>query len=390
MAPSCDDVGDGRLELDPGAEPQIHPAAAWDGEALQLVWNGPRDPDSGNFQVLRRRVYCDGTMDDAQVVDGDATTNNVDPAVAVSGDRVLAAWQADSGASPYNLSIGVAPLPLTGDPDRPWAPLEMQRADGPYEGNAWMPRLAPEPGGFVLAGSRGIDSIGRFQSFVQTLELDGAPWGASEDVNLEFEVSQVEPALGLRADRTRVVAWEERPDEGDNRVVWRELGPDGFGPMGDAAGLATQEDFGVLEKVALAVEPTEREAVVFVAHGGADIDVTLEVVDRGDGTPGPTARLGEVGETDHTPAVVLGPDGGVVIWHQVVSGLSNELLVQPFRLEGDPVEEIVLGEVVTVVDEAVAPYPPSITPVGDGLWFLAWSEGQSPALRLAGRFLRIE
>jgi len=398
LARGCEEPASQTLDIDPGGfEPQIHPTAAWDGDALQVVWNGPRDGESGAFAVLRSRVWCDGTREAIQVVDAGDLANNVDPAVSVSSGRALVAWQSDDSSSPFNLSISTAALPLSGDPDRPWQPLEMQRGGDPYEGNAWMPRLADdEGGGFVLAGSRGIDSIGRFQSFLQTLDLDGEPFGPSEDVGLEFEVSQVEPAIAVRANRTRVLGWEERPDEGDDRVVWRELLPDGLGTATDTATLSAQTELGTLARVAVAVEQTPREAVVFVAHGGAgaDLDITVEVVARGDGEPGPTQRLGLGDEAEHSPGIGLGPDGGAVVYYRLLSGLANELVVQPFRLDGDPdgvVSDVSMGDAITIeTEQPVLPYPPSITNVGPGLWFLTWSEGTGTALRVRGRFLRID
>lgn len=395
---ACADPTRETLTLDPDAPgPQIHPAAVWDGEALQVVWNGPRDPDSGDFAVRRARLWCDGSTDAVQVIDSGAGANNVDPAVAVSAGRALVAWQSDDGSSPFNLSISTAVLPLTGDPDRPWQTLEMERGDAPFEGNAWMPRVADDAGGgFVLAGSRGIDAIGRFQGFLQALDLDGQPFGPSEDGGLEFEVSQVEPALAIRANRTRILGWEERPDDGADRVVWRELRPDGLGPATNAAGLAAQQDLGALARVAIAVERSDREAVLFVAHGGsgAELDVTLEVVDRGDGEPGPSLRLGGPGDTEHTPGIALGSSGGAVVYHRVVSGLANDLVVHPFRLDGDPdapLTDIRLGDPITIdTEEPVAPYPPSITWVTDDAWFLTWSEGSGAGLRVRGRFVTLE
>jgi len=387
----CDPISE-RIELDAdGPDPQAHPTAAWDGGALQVAWNGPRDPDSGQFAVRHTVLACDGAMQAVQVLDDGAATNNVDPAVAVSGDRVLVAWQADSGAEPYNLSIATRPLPLSGDPDRPWAPLEMRRADAPYAGNAWMPRLADDGGGgFVLAGSRGIDAVGRFQGFLQDLDVDGAPFGDSQDLALTFEVSQLEPAVAVAPDRTRIIGWEERPDEGDNRVVWRTVQPDGIGPGTEPEGLLAEQELGILERVGVAVEPTERGAVAMVAHGGSGaLDVTLEVIDRGDGARGPRVLLGDGGAVDHTPGLVLGADGGAAIWHRQLSGLANELWVQPFRLEGEPVAEIALGEPVRIDAEAdVAPYAPTLVSIGDGWWFVAWSE--TGTFRVAGRFVRLE
>ncbi len=386
------------LSLDPDADgPQIHPAAAWDGEALQVVWNGPRDPDSGDFAVRKTRLLCDGSAEAIQILDPGALGSDVDPSVAVSAGRTLVAWQSDDGGSPYNLSIGLVTAPVSGDPDRPWRTLQMQRNEQPYEGNAWMPRLADDAGGgFVLAGSRGIDAVGRFQGFVQALDLDGEPFGPSEDAGIEFEVSQVEPAIAVRANRTRILGWEERPDAGQDKVVWRELLPDGLGPASQVADMQAEAELGPLARVAIAVERSPREAVLFVAHGGSGgaLDVTLEVVDRGDGLPGPTLVLGRAQDTEHTPGIALGTDGGVLVYHRVLSGFANELVLQRFRLDGDPdapLTGITMDDPQVVqTDEPVAPYPPSITWIDDSVWFLAWSEGSGAGLRVRGRFVVLD
>jgi hypothetical protein len=71
-----------------------------------------------------------------------------------------------------------------------------------------------------------------------------------------------------------------------------------------------------------------------------------------------------------------------------ISGLSNELVLQPVRLEGD--SWTVGDERVLTTETAVAPYLPGLTWLCGDAWFVTWIEGANPDYVVKGRFLRFE
>jgi hypothetical protein len=71
-----------------------------------------------------------------------------------------------------------------------------------------------------------------------------------------------------------------------------------------------------------------------------------------------------------------------------LGGLSNELVLQPVRLDG---EGWTIGdELVLDTDTPVAPYLPGLTWLCDDAWFVTWIEGDNPDYIVKGRFLRFE
>jgi hypothetical protein len=119
---------------------------------------------------------------------------------------------------------------------------------------------------------------------------------------------------------------------------------------------------------------------------GSEYDIELA---GGDIVNAPvTTTLGGAGALDHTPIIAAGGHGAVVAWMRNLGGLSNELVLQPVRLEGE--SWTVGDELVLDTETAVAPYLPGLTWLCDDVWFVTWIEGDNPDYVVEGRFLRFE
>ncbi len=371
LAPAAFDVA-------PAAEgTQIHADAAFDGEAVWVVWASFAEDGGGD--IFGTRVGCDGEVLVAPLrlnVAFDA--NDLDPTVAASAGRVLIAWHSDNGASPENLDIYLRLFERDGTP--------VWDSERLYEGvvvgatntrNAWMPDLAPLPGGgFALAGAWGTEGAPAFQAFVQALAHDGAALGEAVNVALDAESGQTEPEVAASTDGMLAVTWADAPFEGRGRVLARRFAVDEAGVSAPTAAA-----FEVLEGA-----DGSRGAVAFTADGAARFAVTqpsgtgseVVVVDA-DGTPiarwqGPAGFL--------APALV--PSGSEAVgvaaaWLRVLSGTRASLHA---AFPG-------LAESIEVASEPpVGPYETVLTAVGPDAVFLAWVEGTSPQFTLRGRFLR--
>lgn len=328
-----------------GPDTQIH-AAVWPtARGVWVVYNRP-DP-GGGFDVWAARVGCDGRVDIGPFqVNEDAEHNDVDPDVAVSGDRVLFAWATDDGTAPYNLSVRLRVFDTSGEA----VGDEWRR---PHEGNAWMVRAAATADGFAVVGVEGDAELGVFQVFRQALDRDGVPVGEPERFEADPE-GQVDPAVSPNGE---VVAWTVGAQAGGRiRVAQGGEVSDAFDFVGASAALGDGW---------VAATDTERW--------------------------GPTARRLDAAEllaigngmgTDHTPALATDGDTTVVAYYRVERGIRNELRYHVVG-EGNRTHRI-------VTHGPVAPYPPAIAAIGDRRFLLAWSEGESPAFRVHYRIIEAE
>lgn len=362
--PVCLPVRDRTVALDPeGPDTQIHADVAFDGAGVWVAYNRP-DP-AGGFDVWVTRLDCEGrvTLPPAQV-NTDAEHNDVDPALAVGPAGVLVAWATDDGMGPYNLSIRTRVLGLDGTPASEERRLELTHAGAPAPGNAWMVRAAAHPeGGFVVAGSRGVESIPGFQVFVQRLDAEGAAVGPTWAVAERPEASQTDPALAVDPDGTIRVAWVEDAHT-EARLYRARLAP--------GAGAFVVEAIPDYAAAAPALHPLAPDWIAF-----SDTAAQSVVLLR-DAQPAQALVLGAERSIDHSPGLAAHAAGGAVAWYRVVRGIESSLHVQ--RVGGEPVDVPAAGP--------VAAYPAAITYLADGIYFVAWSEGMSPAFRLKGRFIR--
>lgn len=373
----------GTLEVDPnGPLTQIHPAAAWDGEGIWVAWTRP-EPAGANFDIAAARLGVDGTTLVAPFqVDGGDGQNDGSPRVAVSGERVVVAWNADDMTGVDNLEVRVRGFARDGSDLDP-APIRIvPRVEGaPQEGNGWMPALAGVPeGGFALAGAWAVDGVGTFQALLQELDAAGSPTGAARVPDLDGLESHYTPSVATGPGGARILAWESWTAEGGTVIDVASLAGDGGTIL---ASFEDQDDAGA---PSLAWEEGEghHPYLAWYAVDGGEYDIRLVA---GDPVAQPaSATLGAAGVIDHTPRVAAGGGGALVAWLRLLSGLRNELVIQEVRLVGD---SLVLGEEqVLETGTDVAPYVPGLTWLCEDAWFVAWVEGENPDYVVKGRVVR--
>lgn len=355
--PSCAEQAplDVDLAIDPdGPDTQIHAAAAFDGEGIWIVYNRPEPGEGGNFDVWAQRLGCDGEPLLPAPVRVNTTTegNDVDPDLAVSGGRVLFAWHTDSGVFPDNLSIHYRVLETGGTPVMDDAELVTTWDGADATGNHWEPSVAAAPdGGFAIAGARAVPDATAFQVFAQRVSADGAVEGGTWYPILEPDVSQTEPSVTYRED-TPWLAWT-REDDTTQQVMVAELPA-----SGDATPAAAVDG--------LAASAGAHQSGEWLALAGTDgSEQDIYVTGPSDQTFGASGRV------DFSPRLAR----EAVAWFRNDTGIRNELWIAT----GTGAERMLATD--------VPPYQPAITSIGDGAYFLAWSEGTSPAFRLVGRFV---
>lgn len=390
------------LEIVPdGPDTQIHASAAFDGEAVWVVYNQPEADGSGGFDVWGTRLHCDGSVAVAPFsVQAADHGNEIDPEVVVAGERVYVVWQADTGGDP-NLFVYIRSFDLQGQPTAAMEQVLVPSPGGEAAvASAWMPKAAGLPdSNLLLATSWAAPLATRWQVLLQRLGPDGLPapgvGGGPEPSVSPFPepaVSQAYPTVAADASGRAWLAWTRMPDEGREEVVLTGLSagsdtasplpPQGVGPAALPGG-----------GPALSAGPDGRVYLAMHAEG-ADLQVHLYDAER------PTdealhLEMGSARRQDHSPALATAPGGGVVAWYRVRSGIRNDVWLQAFRHSGSDLEAVGDPALMNPPDEAgdhAAPpiYAIAATHVGDGTFLLVWSEGSSPAFRLFGRFVHVE
>ena len=363
--PSCLDLLPGdAFELGAEGEAQFHPRSAFDGATIWTAYSAEHPDGGADFAVFVVGRGCDGARSVGPVLLSELPGNATDPDVVASEDRLLVAWQVDDGGAPWNLSIHTAALDLEGTVVAAEAPLSMEREGAPYEGNAWMPRVAAVPGGFALSGSRGVGNA--FQAFVQRLDGDGAPTEPSIDLDLDSTVAQLESTIAADPDGTLRVAWSTDLVEGDVRGALLEAGSDAPDPV----------DFGRTGG-GLRLSPSP-DGVLLAGHGtGAQgLDIFVLPWDVGD------ALELVIPDLQHTPGLAGSGTSTLVLWHDGPQAAADLMggFVDGDALDGEPFE--------LPFTEPVAGYPADAIAIDDDVFFVSWSQRDSSDLVLYGAFVR--
>ncbi len=350
--PTCEPAAGETFDLDPdGPDTQIHaalvpaPGGAW------AVYNRP-DP-GGGFDVWATRVGCDGSMVVPPFqVNEDAEFNDVDPALARNGDRVLFAWATDDGMGPHNLSVRLRAFDDAGVAVGPERRLAI-------DANAWMVKVAATEDGFLLVGSLGDDELNAFQLFALAIDRDGMPVGEPSRVAMAPE-SQSNPALVV-AEGAAVVAWTEGSQDTETVRLGRGTIADGFEVEeafdAPVAGASVTTDW-------IASTQTARGMVLARPLAGGD-----------------PVEVGASGKIDHSPGLATGDEVTAIAWYRVIRGIRNELWYTRLGSDRTPTQ--------VETDGPVAPYGVALTPLGARHFALAWSEGDSPDFRLRWRIIRL-
>jgi hypothetical protein len=376
----ADSLVEGAFRVDPGdLLSQIHPAAAWDGEAVWVAYALPQ-PSSANFDLWATRISTAGEALVAPLqLDGGVGWNETYPRLAVSDGRAVVAWQADDGTGVDNMHLMLRALDVDGG-GLDASPSELEPTVGgvAQTGNAWMPTLAADPsGGFALGGAFALDDVGTFQAARQRLDPQGRPEGDAVVPLLDGAQSHYYPSVAVGPQGQRLLAWEAWTADAGTAIRFDE---DGVG-----GAFADHDDAGI-PAAAWERAPDGQPYLAWYALNAGRYSIELA---GGDLANAPvTTTLGEQGKIDHSPIMAAGERGAVLAWMRNISGLSNELVLQAVKLEDGTwttSEELVLA-----TDTPVAPYLQGLTWLCEDAWFVTWIEGDNPDYVVMGQFLRFE
>jgi hypothetical protein len=379
----CTDDRQIALDRD-GPLTQIHASVAFDGEAIWVVYVRP-EPGGGNFDVWATRVGCDGAAIVAPVlVQAEPLGNDIDPEVAISGDRVLIAWQTDDGTGGTdNLQVRYRLFDRDGTPrDAVDRTLRTSREGAPIPDNHSGVRLAVLPDGrFVAAGARGVPDVMRFQAYAQILSLDGDLEGDALEAGLEPMVTQSGVAVAAQTDGTIWIAYDRSPDGGSSDVFVRSFGAAPTGPELALEGLTSSGGADLL---------ASGDAVWAAFSGETSIGIDLRILDVSRPlTERAPAFLGMNGRLEHSPRLAVAPDGSLSLaWFRQIRGFTNELLAARFAPGADPsMPPTVSASVLVEGSPGVPSYQPAIAHLQGDFHFVAFAIGASPYFRLVGRFV---
>jgi len=367
-----------------GPDMQIHGAAAFDGGGIWVTYNR-QDVDGGSgFDVFATRIGCDGgVLVEPFLVNESVAHNETDPAVAVSDGTVMFAWQSDSGAAPTNLSVWYRTYHVDGSPRMVAdARLDLDPTGFTIDPNAWMPTLAATNDGFALAAAAAPEGFGGFQTWLQRLDADGAPTGNGIHLLPDTDHSQVYPTIGMDHDGAVLVAWERQHVVDPTSVEYVAVAADGtvsgpWHPMGDdeagtpSLASASGNGFAWLS-LGIPVGGTYRVGLYNAGFLRAGAEV--QILDNDD-------------ELHHTPTIAAGPNGNGMVWFQNIAGQKNDLLFRGFTDAGGAPDWA--NDPLVINPVPVAPYAAALVSLPGG-FFVVWSDGDNPAFRVKGRFLRSE
>ena len=353
---SCADLlsaGDS-WSVDPdGEDGQIHPQTVLADGVLWSAWNRP---DGGsNFAVFAAARSCDGALIAGPVRLDAGEGNSTDPAIAVSGDRVLVAWQTDDGGVPFNLSVRTAVLSTDGSVIADEARAEFLDGGAPVPGQSWMARVAPDPVGFLLVAVRAGDQES-WHVVAQRLDGDGASVGDMVPITSPSDEA-FEPAVAVDGDGA-VIAWQDSFD-----------GSEGFGAARLSGDNAVPVLWPMLASPGLGVALSGGEGLwgVVGTAGGARAGEMLE----------PGQPLGTTAA--QSPGIAARADGAVAAWAEGSAANATWWLRWIDGAEsGDPIE---VG--------AGAAYSADLVALDDTHVLLTRAVGSSPAFRIEAEVVEV-
>jgi hypothetical protein len=372
----------GAIDAVTGA-PQIHPWAEFDGENIWVAYTGADDVDPNVFDTWVLRLGCDGASSsggEPQRVTTTTGRNEIDPVLSVGKDSVMVAWISDNGTGVDNIDTVVRAYdfdgaPLTGGD----LTLETELGGQAVTGNAWDPALAPLPDGqFFLAGSRVAPGAPTFRVYGQRLEADGSPTGESFELDEPGPETHGDVSVTAGRSGDAWVSWSILASEGDTalsaRIAAGAEEATGRAPLMTAASASRNASVRIDDDLSIA-------ALSATVGGESDIALVAEV-----GGARHEATLGDPGALDHSAIVATEDAGsGAVAYWRNLGGLSNQLVLRGFAVDAGGIR---LGAPIEIAHAIPAPpYPPAITHVSGGVYFVAWAEGDNPEFYLQGALL---
>ena len=378
-------LGQSSVLMPEGTRTQIHPDAAWDGEAFWMTWNIPNE--DGKFETWAGRFDCQfNFLIQPFAVDQVAGMNDVDPSITVNGEVVLVAWARDdsfTGGGEYNLSTQIATFDRTsGEVLMTPRALQVKTIeamsaeqakitdnDGEVdEGNRWMVNVRAHPeGGFVLSGSWGDPAVNSFRTYLVHLNEQAEPIGSAWLAEPSGR-DQGQATLSVSPRGHIDLVWQGNDANGQSGMFirsWRKdlpvLALDFIGRDWSSAGVMRHPYLGYEEGINQPVLSMSVDRPWIVGGNNAG-QVTL-IDDTG-------AESGISGGRQPYLGLSFAPK--VITGYQRVQGTEHKVWRRPISAE----RSIELPEELTVSPNA-APYALSITHFKGGSLYL-WAEGQNP------------
>lgn len=345
----------------------IHPAAAFDGDNLWLTYT-IREGETSNFDVVLRRVGCDGAMDPTVVVNaGPAGESDLDSDIAISGERLLVGYQSDD-QSGENSAIRpfVRAFDLSGSAlGEPQAVARVRDGETIMATN-WMVRVASRPGGFWVAGTWGVEEVSGFRGYAARLDLDGVELAPAADA-APTDQTESQTNLAISDGETPYVAWTNFGDT--NQVASAPIG-----------GAVTEFDSGSITEDHPALSG---ELLSLQAGGGSRLSIQVRNL-----VTGASASIGGISDANAYSDIAGTPDAFAVVWLRQISGTRNDIFVASGSETGGVMTLGTPMEIDTSAD--IAPYPPFIVALGEGRYFVGWTQVvMSPDFQVHGRIVEL-
>ena len=378
--------------------PQLSSRVAFDGESIWVVYSRREMAGVGAGDIYVARYACDGAIINSPFKVSEGTgINDANPQIAVGPDTVWIVWTANING---DQKIFARAYGKDGSP-RSASPIDVVPTLGgqPISTLVWEPDIAVVSSDeAIMVASYASPTAGNaFQVLVQRLNAAGSIMGDALEAFDEKGVNQTLPSVTAAPDGSFHVSWTRTKDadpmtgapaEGPN-VYFTRFAPNAT--EADAAGPERAEPGGTLDNTQSRYSreqlPGGQNYLVF----SRDSSNTNQLLVR-DGTLGGSAALGVAGSSssvDIRPSIAGRDGGGAIAWFRAApSPVSADVYVQSFTAQGG---SLTMGSArqIPTSEPGRPPYGPAITHVGDGIYFVSWSEGTSiGAATLKGRFVR--
>jgi hypothetical protein len=395
MDPTCADVITLDRTYDLGTAtpvPQLSSRVVFDGESIWVVYTRREMTGVGDGDVYAARYACDGAVINAPFKVSEGTgINDANPQIAVGGETVWIVWTANVNG---DQKIFARAYDRGGQP-RSASPIDVvpQIGGQPISTLVWEPDVAvlSETEAVLVASYASPTAGNAFQVLVQRLDPTGSLIGDALEAYDEKDVDQTRPTVTSAPDGSFHVAYtrDDKTDPNDlPRVYLTRFAPgatesDPGGPIRVDPGPVDNQ----IARYAKERLPNGETYLVAQRDSTGDNDLIVR-----DGRYGGSATLGltAAGPTVNLrPSIAARPGGGAIAWYRAApSPVAGDVYVSGFEnnggafLMGTPFQ-------IPTSNPGRPPYGPGIAHVGDGIYFVTWSEGTSiGSATLKGRFVQ--
>lgn len=342
----------------------IHPAAVFDGDSLWLTYTA-REGETPNFDVALRRVRCDGSLGPVVLVNEGTGESDLDSDIAISGERLLVGYQSDDeSGEPSAIRPFVRAFDLTGTALGLPQAVAREREGVAIAATNWMVRVASRPDGFWVAGTWGVEEVSGFRGYAARLDLYGVELAPAADV-APTDQTESQTNLAISDGETPYIAWTNFGDDSQLESM-----PFGGTPTAFESGTIT-EDFPALSG----------ELLTLQAGGGSRIGIQVHNL-----VTGAETSVGGVASLDASSDIAGTPDAFAIVWLRQIMGTRNQVFVASGSESGG---EMTLSTPIEIETSANAsPYPPFIVAMGEGRYFVGWTQVvMSPNFEVHGRIV---